>query len=165
MLMGAVMGSNLLISGRSGNFVVSLSGGTPQVTKDVYMWPQFLPDGKHILYTVFDSQLGRHRARVAKFGEPDTVKELLETDSRVEFVPSMVNSESGYLLSVRAGNLLAYPFDPRSLRVQGEPTAIVSQVSSHPTGAADFSASNNGTIAYKRLSRSQLARLVAAVRS
>jgi hypothetical protein len=69
-------------------------------------------------------------------------------------------------VSVRAGNILAHPFDPRSLRVQGEPFAVVSQAYSFfPTGAADFSVSNNGMLAYKRyVSRSQLAWSTAAAR-
>ncbi|MCU1272574.1 MAG: serine/threonine protein kinase, partial [Bryobacterales bacterium] len=159
MLMGALLAPNLLISGRSTNFVVRVSGGTPQAIKELYPWPQLLPDGKHVLYTVLDSRLGRQRARVVRFGEPDTARDLLETDSRIMYTPSVLKPETGYLLFVRAGNLLAQPFDPRSLQVQGEPLAIVPQVYSfNPTGAADFSASNNGMLAYKRyVSRSQLA--------
>ncbi len=158
-LMGALLGETLLISGRSANFLVPISGGTPTAIKELYQWPQLMPDGKHIVYTVFDAKLGRHRARVVKFGEPATARDLLETDSRVMYAPSVLNSGTGYLFFVRAGNLLAQPFDPRSLQVAGEPLAIVSRVYSFlPTGAADFSVSNNGMLAYKRyVSRSQLA--------
>jgi eukaryotic-like serine/threonine-protein kinase len=159
MLTAALLATNLLISGRSTNFMVPVSGGTPQAMKELYPWPQVLPDGKHVLYTGFDSRLGRHRARVVKFGEPDTAKDLLETDSRTMYAPSVLTPKTGYLMSVRAGNILAHPFDPSSLRVLGEPLAVVSQTYSFfPTGAADFSVSNNGMLAYKRyLSRSQLA--------
>ena len=75
------------------------------------------------------------------------------------YAPSVLNPDTGYLLFVRAGNILAQPFDPRSQRIQGEPLAVVSRVYSFkPTGAADFSVSNNGMLAYKRYqSRSQLA--------
>jgi eukaryotic-like serine/threonine-protein kinase len=158
-LMGALLAPNLLISARSANFLVPLSGGQPQAMKEFYPWPQVLPDGKHLLYTVFDSRSGHHRARVVKIGEPDTATDLLETDSRTTYVPSVLKPGAGYLLSVRAGNILAYPFDPRSLRVQGDPLVVVTRVYSfYPTGAADFSASNSGTLAYKRyVSRSQLA--------
>ena len=76
-LTGALMTSNLLISGRSANFVVPVAGGTPQAVNELYMWPQILPDGQHIVYTVFDSRTGHHRARVVKFGEPETSKDLL----------------------------------------------------------------------------------------
>jgi Tol biopolymer transport system component len=103
--------------------------------------------------------LGRHRARVVKIGEPGTAKDLLETDSRTSYAPSVLKPETGYLVYMRAGNILAQPFDPRSLHVLGEPLAVVSRTYSFsPTGAADFSVSNNGSLAYRRyLSRSQLA--------
>jgi eukaryotic-like serine/threonine-protein kinase len=158
-LMGALLGSDILISGRSANFLVPASGGTPRPIEEIYQWPQVLPDGKHVVYTVLDPKLGRHRARVVKFGAPETARDLLETDSRVMYSPSVSNPETGYLLFVRAGNLLAQPFDPRSLRIEAEPVAVVSRVYSFfPSGAADFSVSNNGMLAYKRyVSRSQLA--------
>jgi hypothetical protein len=158
-LTGALLGPNLLISARSANFLVPASGGTPRPMKEFYPWPQVLPDGEHLLYTIFDGQLGRHRARVVRLGHPDTARDLLETDSRTVYVPSVLKPGSGYLLSVRAGNVLAHPFDPRSLHVQAEPLAVVSRVYSFfPTGAADFSVSNGGALAYmKYLSRSQLA--------
>jgi len=127
--------------------------------KELYPWPQVLPDGKHVLYTGFDPPSRHHRARVVELGKPETTKDLLETDSRAMYAPSATKPGSGYLVYVRAGNLLAHPFDPRSLRVEGEPLAIASRIYSFfPTGAADFSVSNNGMLAYRRyMSRSQLA--------
>ena len=159
MLSGLLMGPNLLISGRMTNYVVPVTGGTPRPIKELYNWPQMLPDGQHLLYTDFDLQSGHFRARVAKYGEPDTMKDLLETDSRVMYAPSSIHRETGHLVYVRGGNVLAQPFDPRSLSVQGEPLAVAPRTYSFaPTGAADFSVSNNGTLAYKRYqSRSQLA--------
>ena len=161
MLMGALLAPNLLVSATLDELHRRrCPGGTPQATKEWYPWLQVLPDGKHILYTVFDSQV-RHTTAPGspRLGEPDTAKDLLETDSRTLYAPSVLKPETGYLLYVRAGNILAHPFDPRSLRVQGEPFAVVSGTYSFfPTGAADFSVSNNGLLAYRRyLSRSQLA--------
>jgi Tol biopolymer transport system component/DNA-binding winged helix-turn-helix (wHTH) protein len=156
---GALMGPNLLISSRWGNYVAPLSGGAARAIKELYPWPELLPDGKHLLYTVFDASSGHHRARVVEYGNPAALKDLQETDSRVMYAPSVSKPATGYLIYVRAGNLLAQPFDPRSLRVYGEPLPIASSVYSFfPTGAADFSISNNGLLAYQRyLSRSQLA--------
>jgi len=160
MFMGAVLPPNrLLLSGRSTDFVVPASGGTPHAIKELYSWPQVLPDGKHVLYSSFDSRIGRHRIRVARFGEPNTVRDLLETDSRAVYTPSSVKPGAGYILSVRGGNLLAYLFDLNSLQIMGEPVPLVAKVYSfHPSGAADFSVSPKGVLAYQRyLSRSQLA--------
>ncbi len=159
MLSGVLIAPNLLLSARSANFVVPASGGTPQPIKQFYPWPQILPDGKHILYTSFDAKTGHHHAQVAKLGEDGTSTDVLETDSRTMYTPSLIRPETGYLVYVREGNIVAHPFDPRTLRIQGEPQAVVSQTYSwNPTGAADFSVSNNGMLAYRRYqSRSQLA--------
>jgi dipeptidyl aminopeptidase/acylaminoacyl peptidase len=55
--------------------------------------------------------------------------------------------------------LLAQPFDPAALRVTGEALPIAGKVYSFfPTGAADFSVSDRGVVAYQSyVSRSQLA--------
>ena len=159
MLTGAVLGPDLLISCRTNNFVVPVSGGQPKAIKDFHPWPQALPDGKHLLYTVFDARSGHHSVRAVKRGEPETVKHLLESDSRAMYTPSVLHPETGDLLYVRAGNILAQRFDPRSISLDGEPLPVVSQTYSFlAAGAADFSVSNNGTLAYRRYqSRSQLA--------
>ena len=149
----------LLVSGASGTFTVSASGGALQPVKESFRWSQVLPDAKHILHTVFDPAIGRHRARVARFGEPGTAKNLLETDSRTLYAPSVATPGRGYLMSVRAGDLLAHPFDLNSLRVTGAPIAVARKVYTFfNTGAADFSVSQTGALAYLRyVGRSQLA--------
>ncbi len=161
MLTGAWLSPDrLLLAGRSMTYMVSASGGTPQALKELYSWPQMLPDGKHVLYVVFDSRIGRHRARVARLGDADSARDLLEADSRVVYTASQAKPDgAGYLMYVRAGNLLAHPFDLSSLRITGEPVSIVSRIYAfHPTGAADFSVSENGVLAYQSfVSRSQLA--------
>ena len=148
----------LLLSTNHGSFVVPSSGGTLQPTKFAYPWPQILPDGEHILYVEWNPQARLQRARLARLDEPGIVKDLVESDSRVVYAPSAVRRESGYLMYVRAGNLVARPFDPRTLSVTGEAMPVASRIYSfNPTGAADFSVSNNGSIAYfAYTSRSQL---------
>jgi DNA-binding winged helix-turn-helix (wHTH) protein/Tol biopolymer transport system component len=156
---GIVVNQDLRMSASSADYLVPLSGGTPQRTSGHYPWPQVLPDGKHLLYAVFDRHIGRHRIRVVAIDHPDSTRDLLESDSWAMYTPSILNPATGYLIYVRAGNILAHPFDPRSLRLHGEPAAIVSRTYSFlPSGAADFSVSSNGMLAYRRyLSRSQLA--------
>lgn len=149
---------SLLLDGRPATLRVPLSGGTPQPAKELYSWPQLLPDGKHILYVVWDPAIGRYRARVSTYGDASATKELVETDSRAQYTASSTGN-GGYLMYVRAGNLLAHPFDPKSLEFTGQPVPIVPQIYSfHPTGAADFSVSDSGVLAYSNyLSRSQIA--------
>jgi Tol biopolymer transport system component len=148
----------LLLGGSLTSYSISPSGGSPEPLKELYRWPQMLPDGEHILYLTWDSQTNRHRARVARFDDPGSAKDLIESDSRVLYTASLANPSAGYLMYLRAGNLLAQPFDPRSLRVTGEAMPVVNNVYSfRPTGGADFSVSSSGAIAYQSFaSRSQL---------
>ena len=156
---GTVIGPDVLIAARLASFTVPVLGGTPQLAKDHRPWPQILPDEKHLLYTVFDAKAGHHRVGVMELGKPETARGLLETDSRAIYAPSILNPGTGHLFSVRAGNLLAFPFDPKSLKILGEPLAVASQVYSFfPSASADFSVARNGMLAYQRyLSQSQLA--------
>jgi dipeptidyl aminopeptidase/acylaminoacyl peptidase len=87
-----------------------------------------------------------------------TTQDLIETDSRVMYTASTVSPGTGYLMYIRGGNLLAHPFDPRSLNLTGEAALVASRVYSFAqTGAADFSVSDRGAIAYQSyVSRSQL---------
>jgi Tol biopolymer transport system component/DNA-binding winged helix-turn-helix (wHTH) protein len=168
----AIVPPNLLLSSLAGSYWVPVSGGAPQRvapealssvapqrTDQPYAWPQVLPGGRRLLYTAFDPKSRRYRAHVVELGRPDTDRDLLETDSRTIYAPSVLRPGTGYLFYIRAGNILAAPFDPQSLQLQGEPVAVVSRTYwFYPTGGADFSVSENGMLAYRRyLSRSQLA--------
>lgn len=148
----------ILLDSFQASHLVSLSGGPLERLNQIYWWPQMLPDGEHVLYVVWDARTGRHRARVLRFGDAGTTSDLIETDSRVLYTASKVTPGTGYLMYVRAGNLLAHPFDPRSLRLTGEAMPVASRVYYFaPTGAADFSVSDRGAIAYQSyVSRSQL---------
>lgn len=148
----------MLLSSSSLSYSIPPSGGTAEPLKDLYQWPQMLPDGEHILYLVRDPQTHRHRARVARFGDHGSARDLIEPDSRVQYTASVAKPGTGYLMYLRAGNLLAQPFDPRALRVTSEAMPVVNRIHSfRPTGAADFSVASSGTLAYQSFaSRSQL---------
>lgn len=139
--------------------LVSPSGGQLERLNDIYRWPQLLPDGEHVLYIAWDAPARRYRARVRRLGDVSATKDLIETDSRVLYTASTITPGTGYLMYIRAGNLLAHPFDPRSLRVTGEAMPVASRIYSFAkTGAADFSVSDRGAIAYQSyVGRSQLA--------
>ncbi|MBK5295190.1 MAG: winged helix-turn-helix domain-containing protein [Acidobacteriia bacterium] len=148
----------LILSARRGSYASSPSGGTPEPIKDSYPWPQMLPGGEHILYVEWDAGISRYRARARRLASGSPSMDLLEADSRVLYTESAVTPGRGYLLHVRAGNLLAQSFDPHSLQLTGEAMPVTSKIYSFfPTGAADFSVAAKGTIAYLNyVSRSQL---------
>ena len=147
----------ILLDSFRASYFVSASGGPLEQLGEVYLWPQQLPDGEHLLYVRWSSRAGRMQARTVRLRDFIS-KDLIETNSRVLYSASTVLPGAGYLLYVRGGTLLAQPFDPRSLRLTGEASPVVKEVYSFAqTGAADFSVSDRGTIAYQSLvSRSQL---------
>ncbi len=136
-------------SGRLGLYQVAAAGGTPVklaiAEKDQrdYRLPSFLPDGKHVLVTA-DSAPGGIFAVALDTGQVQLV--LPGESGPARYV------EPGYLLFSRGGILLAQPFDLSSLRATGNAQAIAEGVS----GAAGFSASDNGLLLYQRASRAQL---------
>ena len=147
----------LVLSTNHGSYFGSPSGGSPEPSKDSYLWAQIFPGTENILYIAWDPKVGRFRAHVRSLAG-GTATSLLESDSRVAYTASSLTPQTGYLLYVRSGTLLAHPFDPRSLRLFGEAVSVASKVYSFsPTGAADFSVSDQGTLAYSSLAgRSQI---------
>jgi eukaryotic-like serine/threonine-protein kinase len=148
----------ILVDSFRASYLVSPSDGPLDQLKEMYWWPQMLPDGEHILYVRREARSGHYRARVVRSSDFSATKDLIETDSRVLYAASTVTPSRGYLLYVRGGNLLAHPFDPRSLQVIGEAMPVASRISFFfQTGAADFSVSDRGALAYQSyVSRSQL---------
>lgn len=146
----------LLVSNHRNSGVISSSGGTPHPIDRLYSWAQPLPDGRDFLYTADDPLLGSLRARIATTGGNDLGVEVVQADSRVLYTSSL-RSDSGYLIYLRAGTLLAQPFDLARRRITAEPKAIARRVPSFGfTGAADFSVSRRGVLAYQSyVNRSQ----------
>ena len=125
---------------------VPASGGvataevSPDTAKGVHQlgWPEFLPDGKHYLYL---SILPVPELRVGTLGSKQT-RALGPCESQVQYVPP------GYLLYSRGGSLVLQPFDPRALKLKGEPVPIAEQVGTSVVGGSDFRASQTGVLVY-----------------
>lgn len=149
----------LLLSYRQLTVTVPPAGGRATAVPETYLWPQMLPDGQHLLHLAYDARIHRFRLRVSRFGAPQAIKEILETDSRVTWVDSTRTPGRGYLLYLRAGSLLAQPFDAERQQVMGEAVSLANNIHVfQPTAAADFSVSKNGVLVYQPLvNRSHIA--------
>jgi Tol biopolymer transport system component len=98
-----------------------------------HRWPQFLPDGRHFLFTA-RSDLPEHTGiYVASLANPGLATRLVSAQSPAVFVPP------GFLLFLRDDTLLAQPFDVSSLSLAGTATPVAGNV-------AAFAASANGTV-------------------
>lgn len=130
---------------------VAASGGiaVPLTTVDRprqrgHLWPDFLPDGRHIVFSA-DSVDDEHHAIYIAALDRGEAKLLLRARSNA------IVSADGRLLFARDGGLIAQPFDARTLAIVGEPTTLADRVL-QPYGfdhKGDFSISRDGVLAFR----------------
>jgi Tol biopolymer transport system component len=120
---------------------VAAGGGTPEPLttlnrdrrENSHRWPQFLPDGRHFLFTARSELPQNTGIYVASLDNPGSPTLVVTAQSAAMFV------QPGFLLFVRDNTLLAQRFDVTSLTLTGNATAIAGNV-------AAFSASADGTV-------------------
>ena len=106
------------------------------------LFPFFLPDDQHFLYTLRTSDTGRDGIYVASLSDP-AGRRLLSDVSSALFVPSAAGAREGHLVFIRAPRMLtAQPFDTRSLQLTGEPI-VISQDGSLTNTAPQIAASTD----------------------
>jgi len=162
--------------GGAGVSRLSASGGpvTSVVKPDLklqetdYSNPYFLPDGRHFLYNVVGGQKEARGIYVASL-DGNVKKRLLDADSNALYAPT--TSGEGCLLFGNEGVLLAQPFDPINLKLNGEPLPIADQVGRVLDGTAlgisrrNVSASDNGVLVYDPIPSRQHRKLIWVERS
>jgi serine/threonine protein kinase len=132
---------------------VPASGGEPQpvTTLDstrgetAHRFPQFLPDGRHFLFTALPARAGKFDIFIGSLDSPKR-KLLLSAGTGVTWVPP------GHLLYARNGKLMAQGFDAKALKLRGEPVSLGDVVApTSRSGGPIASASQTGAIAYGTL--------------
>jgi Tol biopolymer transport system component len=129
---------------------VAASGGKPQpvTTLDsgrqetAHLGPEFLPDGNHFLFSSVTATAEGAAVMVGSLKSKE-VKHLLNVKSNAKY-------DSGRLLFVREGALLAQPFDSAKLQITGDAVTLSEQVRQNSNnGLAVFGASGGGTLVYR----------------
>ena len=126
---------------------VSADGGTPVVLTRVdrargeiaHMWPEPLPGGRAVLYTVA-AETGMSIALLDLGSGRTTI--LLRGGSHAQYVPS------GHLVYATAGTLRAVSFDLNRMITVGPSTVVVPQVVTSAGGGVEATLAPNGTLAY-----------------
>ena len=128
---------------------VAAAGGTAKpathldasTNEGSHRWPQFLPDGRHFLFTARSGRADDRGVYVGALDE-DTRHQVLRMDTDAHYVAP------GYLLFMEGDTLVAQPFDSDHLAVSGQPTPILAGVGRSSRGNTAVSASRTGTISY-----------------
>ena len=142
---------------------VSADGGVPvpvttlnaQRREFAHSWPHFLPDGRHFLYMVRTDSAETTNIRIGSLDSDVGAADdsLRVASSKAIYAPplrrSVFGNEVGHLLFMRGATLLAQPFEPKSRKLVGKEFTITRGIY-YLSGrqAADFSASQNGTLSY-----------------
>ena len=107
------------------------------------MWPEFLPGGGAVLFTITSAGDSIENAQVAVLDlRTGTSKVLIRNGSHAHYVPT------GHLVYGVAGTLRAVTFDLGRLEVVGTPTPVLDGVVTTAYGAADVAVAANGSLVY-----------------
>ncbi len=137
----------------SGVYRVPASGGKPQAMtrldesrgETTHRWASFLPDGRRFLYLAGGHDLSRDaKANALYVGD-------LQSGLRRRLMPlrSAAAFDSGHLLYVRDGVLVARRFDAGSLAFTGDPVSVAEDVAYDPAFFQGRFAVGGGTVAYR----------------
>jgi serine/threonine-protein kinase len=130
---------------------VSADGGeihtltTPDAARNEYdhYWPEALPDGRGVLYTILARTGGLGAARIAIYDlQTNTSADLFTGGSNATYL------RSGHLVYMASGTLWGVPFDATRRTVAGTPAPVVNQVYTTGTGGGSFAISKTGVLVY-----------------
>ncbi|MGE5053335.1 MAG: protein kinase domain-containing protein [Acidobacteriota bacterium] len=144
---------NIYFANGAGLLKVAATGGEPhRVTNlDVkrrevdQVFPEVLPGGKALLYTA-------RTMEQPSFDEADIAPVNLRNGERKILVKQGTDPHyvsSGHLLFIRAGVLLAAPFDAKNLEIKGPAVPVVENILENPRiGAGQYAISKDGLLVY-----------------
>jgi len=130
---------------------VSAAGGMPEVLtrpdraqgEADHLWPEILPGGRAVLFTITSQTGGLETALVAARDlRTGMQKVLLRGGSHGHYVAS------GHLVYVAAGTLRAIPFDPDRLETHGTAVTVLPRLAVTGNGAGDFAVAADGTLVH-----------------
>jgi len=136
----------------SGLVRVSADGGraVPATALDfangerTHRWPEWLPDGQSILFTVA-------HAGSASFEEAEIAAASVDgASTRIvhKFGSCPHYAPTGHLVYTRGGSLMAAPFNLSTLEVTAPSMPVADDVMTQPTGTGYFSFSRDGCLVY-----------------
>jgi serine/threonine protein kinase len=110
-----------------------------------HLWPEMLPGGQAVLFTITAITGGPDASQVAVLDlATNTSKVLIRGGSGAKYVPS------GHLIYTAGGAMRAVSFDLARLEVRGTPVTAVTAIPGliSPDGASDFDVADDGTLVH-----------------
>jgi serine/threonine-protein kinase len=151
-LLGMSWGPDGIVFGQAnGIYRISPEGGKPEQLVhlndgEVAHGPEILPGGKHLLFTLASGTASNRWDKANVIAQSLTTgarKTLIQGGSEARYV------KTGHLVYVLGGRLLAVGFDYSRLETHGNPALTGESVQrAGGTGTAQYSFSNNGSLAY-----------------
>jgi serine/threonine-protein kinase len=105
-----------------------------------HRWPDVLPGGRAVLYTVGTGGSFDDAHIVAQTMDGKIRRTVIEGGTCPRYVPT------GHIVYVHAGSLWAVSFDAAALEVRGTPVKVLDGVATEGDGSAQFAFSNAGTL-------------------
>ncbi len=127
----------------NGGAVTVLTRPTAARGESDHVWPEMLPGGRAVLFTITAITGGLDAAQVAVLD--------LTTDASTILVPGGSHAHyvsSGHLVYVAGGTLRAVPFDLDGLKTHGASVTVVPRLATTRDGSGEFDVSPDGTLAY-----------------
>jgi serine/threonine-protein kinase len=129
---------------------VPASGGTPEVLTTLdsekgeisHRWPHVLPGGKAVLFNAAGGPNWDQWPIVAQSLETGERRVVAEAGTDARYSPR------GHIMYVRAGTLMAMPFDLQRLEVAKDAVPVLEGVRTTSEGAAEFGLSELGSLVY-----------------
>jgi Tol biopolymer transport system component len=137
-------------AGEGGLVKVAAAGGSPTVVTTLdkargetnYLWPQFLPDGRHYLFF-----LGGGAEQGVYVGSLDSRdRTQVMSAASLEGNYTMPLYAAGRLFFVRNRTLFAQPFDPDRFALSGEPTRVAEDLATNGPGSSVLSVTDDALV-------------------
>ena len=137
---GGVTG--LLEIPETGGTPKSIAGVDPRKGENAYQWPEVLPDGKNVLFTVQTDSSTAPAQIVALNRSTGVQRVLVESGAYARY------AASGHLVYMNGGALIAAAFDPKSLRLDATRPAVLDGVRHTSQGEGWWHLSRTGSLLY-----------------
>lgn len=130
------------VSAEGGDFTV-LSRPVPGRGELDHVWPEMLPGGRAVLFTITAITGGVDASQVAVLDlATRTHKIVMRGGSHAHYVPT------GHLVYAAGGTLRAIQFDIDRLETRGASATVLNQLVTTPEGAGEFDVADDGTLVY-----------------